>query len=220
MPAGVRTSTSSFRLPPRRVEPTPQLLLFIRVLDRRGAGAHPRYRGRRVVEDMDGRQLWTPLLVGSVCPELQTGSYTASHPHPCPPPSSVSQSSTSTYNVSSSGREPVHLLRYTRQLQQQWRLPRGGNGTTLCCRLCSPAAPLPSLTSARCSLLSPTGTLVPTYAAMLATLSPLSSSLSPSSLRICSMESREILIFAISNKQVCKIAIRPTFHRPSWTHNS
>lgn len=192
MPAGVRASTSSFRLPPRRVEPTPQLLLFIRVLDRRGAGAHPRYRGRRVVEDMDGRQLWTPLLLGSVCPELQTGSYTASHPHPCPPPSSVSQSSTSTYNISSSGREPVHLLRYTHQLQQRWRLPRGGNDTTLCCRLCSPAAPLPSLTSARCSLLSPTGTLVPTYAAMLATLSPLSSSLSPSSLRICSMESLSV----------------------------
>jgi hypothetical protein len=33
-------------------------------------------------------------------------------------------------------------------------------------------------------------------------------------------EPREILIFAISKKQVCKIAIRPTFHRPSWTHNS
>jgi fatty-acid desaturase len=31
---------------------------------------------------------------------------------------------------------------------------------------------------------------------------------------------REILIFAISKKQVCKIAIRLTFHRPSWTHNS
>jgi hypothetical protein len=36
----------------------------------------------------------------------------------------------------------------------------------------------------------------------------------------CIRPSREILIFAISNKQVYKIAIRPTFHRPSWTHNS
>jgi hypothetical protein len=29
----------------------------------------------------------------------------------------------------------------------------------------------------------------------------------------------EILIFAISKKHVCKIIIKPTFHKPSWTYN-
>jgi hypothetical protein len=65
---------------------------------------------------------------------------------------------------------PLHLLRHPHHLQQQWRLSRGGSGTTPCCRGCSPGALLPSLTSKRCSLLSPTGTPVPTYAMMLATL--------------------------------------------------